>query len=252
MSHARLSLTALALLTLVATACGGAAAPAPTPVPSIAAAVPSRSAAPATAAPAAATAAPAAATAATPASAPAVAGALTWTLGVDSKVTIRVREQLAQVPAPGDAVLASTLTGGFTLNPDGTFGAASKLTGDVAGLRSDRDQRDQFVKRSTLDTARFPTAAFVPTRASGLVLPLAAAGEFSFKLTGKMTIRGVEKEVTFDVKAKRSGAELTASATLNPTVKFGDFGMTPPAAPVVLSVIDEIRMDIQLVGTEAK
>lgn len=244
MSHARHSLTALALFTVVATACGGAAAPVPTPVPSIAAVVPSRSAVPATAA-------PAAGTSATPA-APAIAGALTWTLGVDSKVTIRVREQLAQVPAPSDAVLASTLTGGFTLNPDGTFGAASKLTGDVAGLRSDRDSRDQFVKRSTLDTARFPTAAFVPTRSSGLVMPLAAAGEFSFKLTGKMTIRGVEKEVTFDVKAKRSGAELTASATLNPTVKFGDFGMTPPAAPVVLSVIDEIRMDIQLVGTEAK
>ena len=50
----------------------------------------------------------------------------------------------------------------------------------------------------------------------------------------------VTKEVTFDVTAKRDGSDLTATATANPSWKFGDFGMTAPSVPFrVLSVTDE-------------
>lgn len=241
MSHVRLLATALVLVALVA-ACGGAAASAPSASP----------AAPPTAvATAARTAAPTVAATAAPSAAP--AGAITWSVGGDkSKITIRVREQLGTLPAPSDAVLTTTVSGSFTLSADGTFAPVSKLTADVAALKSDQAIRDRFVKNTTLQTDRFPTAVFVPTKTSGLALPLAAAGEFSFKLTGRMTIHGVEKEVGFDVKAKRTGAELAASAVLSPAAKFGDFGMTPPKAPAVLSVVDEIRMEIELTGTEAK
>lgn len=244
MSHARLPATALVLVVLVA-ACGGAAAPAATASPS---------APPTVAASAARTVAPTAVATAPPSAAPAAsAGAITWSLAADkAKVTIRVREQLGNLPAPSDAVLTTTMTGSFTLNPDGAFAPASKLTADVAALKSDQANRDRFVKNTTLQTDRFPVAVFVPTKTSGLALPLAAAGEFSFKLTGSMTIHGVEKQLTFDVKAKRTGAELVATAVLNPAAKFGDFGMTSPKAPVVISVVDEIRMEIELTGTEVK
>ncbi|MDO8563333.1 MAG: YceI family protein [Candidatus Limnocylindria bacterium] len=252
MSHARLVASALLVVTLVA-ACGGAAAPtanaSPLAPPTVAASA-ARTAAPT----AAASAAPSAVATVAPSAAPAApAGAITWSLGADkAKITIRVREQLGNLPAPSDAVFATSMSGSFALNPDGTFAPASKLTADVAALKSDQANRDRFVKNNTLQTDKFPTAVFVATKTSGLGLPLAAAGEFSFKLTGRMTIHGVDKELTFDVKAKRTGAELVATAVLNPTVKFGDFGMKPPAAPVVLSVVDEIRMEIELTGTEVK
>ena len=252
MSHVRLLATALLLVTLVA-ACGGAATPAATASPSApptVAASAARTAAPT----AAASAVPSAAATVAPSAAPAApAGAITWSLGADkAKVTIRVREQLGNLPVPSDAVLTTSMSGSFTLNPDGTFAPASKLTADVAALKSDQANRDRFVKNTTLQTDRFPTAVFMPTKTSGLGLPLAAAGEFSFKLTGRMTIHGVDKELTFDVKAKRTGAELVATAVLSPAAKFGDFGMTSPKAPAVLSVVDEIRMEIELTGTEVK
>jgi polyisoprenoid-binding protein YceI len=77
-----------------------------------------------------------------------------------------------------------------------------------------------------------------------------SSGEFTFKLTGQITIHGVTKEVTFDVVAKRSGNELTATATATPSWKFADFGMSAPSVPFrVVSVVDEIRVAVDLVAT---
>jgi polyisoprenoid-binding protein YceI len=65
-----------------------------------------------------------------------------------------------------------------------------------------------------------------------------------------MTIHGTTKDVTFDVSAKRDGANLTATATANPAWKFADFGMRAPSVPFrVVSVVDEIRLAIEIVAT---
>jgi polyisoprenoid-binding protein YceI len=182
------------------------------------------------------------------------ASAGTWSVTDKSKATIRVREQLVGVSLPSDAVLTATgAKGSFDLHADGTFTSASKITFDLATLSSDERDRDNFVKRDTLQVTQFPTAEFVPTKTSGLTLPLAASGTFTFTLTGNMTIKGKTHEVTFDVTAKRDGSDLTATATANPSWKFGDFGMTAPSVPFrVLSVTDEIRATIDIVATGPK
>ena len=174
-----------------------------------------------------------------------------WTVTDKSKATISVREQLVGVSLPSDAVLTATgAQGSFALNSDGTFASGSKITFQLSTLSSDESNRDNFIKQDTLQVRQFPTAEFVPTKTSGLTLPLAASGTFTFTLTGNMTIKGKTKEVTFDVTAKRDGSDLTATATANPSWKFGDFGMTAPAVPFrVLSVTDEIRATIDLVAT---
>jgi polyisoprenoid-binding protein YceI len=175
----------------------------------------------------------------------------TWTVSDTSKATVRVREQLVGVNLPSDAVLVATgATGAFVLKDDGTFSSDSKITFDLTTLASDQRDRDNFVKMDTLQTRQFPKADFVPTKASGLTLPMPASGEFTFKLTGQMTIHGTTKEVTFDVTAKRSGNALTATATAAPTWKFADFGMSAPSVPFrVVSVVDEIRVVVDLVAT---
>ncbi len=218
----------LTIVALIAVACGGAASVAVDPT-----------AAPTTAAPT--TAAPTAT----------AASGLAWTVSDKSKATVRVREQLAALPAPSDAVLVATgAKGAFQLNADGTFSNGSQVSFDVTSLTSDQSLRDSFVKQSVLSTRQFPTATFLPTATTGLTLPLAASGHFTFKLTGKLTIHGVTKDVTFDVDATRAGSDLTATATLDPTFKFGDFGMQPPAAPGrVISVVDEIKLTIDLVAS---
>jgi polyisoprenoid-binding protein YceI len=195
-----------------------------------------------------ATATPTAAAAATTAS------AATWTVTDKSKATIRVREQLVGVSLPSDAVLTATgAQGSFALSSDGTFAPGSKITFDLSTLSSDESNRDNFIKQDTLQVRQFPTAEFVPTKTNGLTVPLAASGTFTFTLTGNMTIKGKTKEVTFDVTAKRDGSDLTATATANPSWKFGDFGMTAPSVPFrVLSIVDEIRASIDIVATGPK
>ena len=200
------------------------------------------------------TAKPTATTTATATAASTTASAGTWTVTDKSKATIRVREQLVGVSLPSDALLtAMGAKGSFELNADGTFESGSKITFDLTTLSSDERDRDNFIKNDTLQVRQFPTAGFVPTKTSGLVLPLATSGTFTFTLTGNITIRGKTKEVTFDVTAKRDGSDLTATATANPSWKFGDFGMTAPSVPFrVLSVTDEIRASIDIVATGPK
>jgi len=222
----------LATITVLLAACGGAAAPSATAAPT------------------------AAATTSAPPSASATTSTTTvttgtWTVSSTSKATVRVREQLVGVNLPSDAVLVATgATGTFVLQDDGTFSPDSKITFDVTTLASDQRDRDNFVKMDTLQTRQFPTATFVPTKTSGLVLPLPASGDFTFKLTGQITIHGKTKDVTFDATAHRSGNELTATTTASPTWKFADFGMTAPSVPFrVVSVVDEIRLVVDIVAT---
>jgi len=231
------SFTRLFAAAVLFAACGGGAVATATPAPTT-------SATPA--ATAAATSTPAATAAST-----AAASAKTWTVGAASKAVVSVREQLVGVSLPNDAVLTATGgNGAFTLNADGTFSSDSKITFDLTTLSSDSRDRDSFIKMDTLNTRQFPTATLVPTKTSGLTLP--ASGQFTFKLNGNLTIRGKTKEVTFDVVATRTGSELKATATLNPSVKFGDFGMTPPTSSFrVVSIVDEIRLVVEIAATGA-
>lgn len=218
----RLSVVALLLLS----ACGGASSPS------------------------AATATPTATPSAT-AAATAQASAITWTVDPASKATVRVREQLVRVPAPNDAVITITgAEGRFTLNPDGTFASGSKISVDMTTITTDDRQRTESIRRDPLEVTRFRTAELVPTKTIGLALPLARSGDFAFQLLGDLTLHGVTKAVTFDVKATRADNKLTATATANPSWKFGDFGMSPPTSFSVLSIVDEIRMEFALVANE--
>ena len=213
--------------------CGGATqGPAATPEP--------------TAAPSVATTAPS-----TPA-ATAGADAIRWEIvGERSTATVRVREQLATIPAPIDAVITAPASGSFALLPDGTFGEGSAITVDLTRIASDSAQRDRYVRTTSLETGRYPTATFVPTRTEGLALPLPEGAEFTFRLIGDLTVRAVQREVSFMVTARRDGGILTATAIADPTWTFAEFGMSVPRAAIVLSVVDEIRLQIDLVAREA-
>ncbi|HEU5318852.1 MAG TPA: YceI family protein [Chloroflexota bacterium] len=168
----------------------------------------------------------------------------------DSKATFRVREQLAGRQLPNDAIGTTTnVSGQLALSPEGALvPGASKITVDVTSLATDNRMRDQFIKQNTLQTQRFPTAEFVPTRTEGLPNPLPASGEHTFKLIGLMTVKGVQKEVTWDVTARRAANELLGKATT--AVTFGDFGMQPPRVASVLSITDEIRLELDLAASQ--
>ncbi|MDE3193783.1 MAG: YceI family protein [Chloroflexota bacterium] len=221
--------TALVVASVALAACGGAGAPAaPPPSPSASSSASS-------------------ATATSPSTAP---GALTFTVAPGSKAVVRVTEQLADLPSPTDAVLTSDkVSGAFTLLPDGTFTPDSKITVDLNALASDRSQRDGFVKRNVLQTSTYPTATFVPTKATGLALPLPASGDLRSTIAGRLTVHGVTKDATFDVTGTRTASGLQVTANAAPTLTFETFGMSQPRVAVVLSVKDDIRLEVDLTAT---
>ena len=166
-----------------------------------------------------------------------------------SQATIRVREQVASVPAPGDAVLTTkAFRGTLVLLADGTFAPDSRLSVDLDALKSDNDLRDEWIKINTLNTRVYPRAEFTPQRVTGVPLPLPASGEWSATIEGTMKIHGVERPLAWPVQATRSSAEVRVRGTT--AFKFGDYGMAVPANRLILSVVDEVRLEIDVVARE--
>ncbi|HYK98740.1 MAG TPA: YceI family protein [Candidatus Acidoferrales bacterium] len=150
-----------------------------------------------------------------------------------------------------DAVLTTDgVTGALTLLPDGTFTSDSQITVDMTKLKSDQELRDTWIHLFGIETNRFRTSTFTPKRAVGLPTPLPSTGSWPFTIEGDLTIHGVTKPMTWDATAQRSGPDLTANAKL--TIQWADFGVGKPQAAVtqVVSVSDDIRLEIALVAKQ--
>jgi len=177
-------------------------------------------------------------------------GAIRFTIAPSrSQATIRVREQVASVPAPGDAVLATkAFSGSLVLLADGTFAPGSLIAVDLDTLSSDSDLRDEWIKVNTLQTRVFPRAEFNVARVSGVPLPLPAQGEWAARLEGMMEIHGVERSLAWDLRVTRSAGEIRAKGAT--AFRFGDYGMAVPANRLILSVVDDVRLEIDIVARE--
>ena len=162
-----------------------------------------------------------------------------------SKAEYRVREQLARLNFPNDAVGATeSITGALVMRPDGTFTGDSKLTVDMRTLRTDEPKRDGFVRENTLETNRYPLAEFVPRRYTGLPTPLPTSGGATVKLIGDLTLHGVTAEQTWDVAATFAGDAVNAKATTQ--FNFAKYKITIPRVFGLLSVDDNIRLELNV------
>lgn len=163
-----------------------------------------------------------------------------------SEVRYRVREQLAGLSFPNDAVGATgAVEGAVTFDAQGrVLPGESRFTVDLRTIRSDEARRDNYVRRNTLETERFPTVTFVPTEARRLPFPLPAAGSVPFELVGDLTVKDVTRRVTWEATASFDGARITVRART--AFRFGDFGLRVPRVAVVLSVEDDIKLEADL------
>jgi polyisoprenoid-binding protein YceI len=156
----------------------------------------------------------------------------------------RVREQLAGVDFPNDAVGAtSAITGEIVLDDAGkVIAARSRITVDLRTLKSDRERRDGYIQRRTLETETHPNAVLEVTGLTGLAHPLPTSGALSFTLTGNLTIHGTTRLTTWQVTATASDGGYRGSAKTSFT--FEEFGLTKPRVAMVLSVEDTIGLEL--------
>ena len=155
----------------------------------------------------------------------------------------RVREQLAGFDLPKDAIGATKdIKGRIVVGSDGkVVKESSKVIIELSSLKSDQGRRDNFLRRSTLETSKYPQAELVPVALEGLLMPIAPGSSQTFSVRGDLTVRGATHPTIWQVTARSEGNGIVGTATTAFT--FKDFGLEQPKVPVVLSVADTIRLE---------
>lgn len=156
----------------------------------------------------------------------------------------RVREQLARVDFPNDAIgRTSEVSGAIVFDDQGKVVTdQSLITVDLRSLKSDRDRRDGYLQRNTLETSRYPVATFRVRQVDGLAWPLPTSGAHPFTIAGDLTIHGTTRPVTWKVMSVASDSGFTGTASTQFT--FETFGLEKPSVMMVLSVDDEITLEL--------
>ncbi|HEX5479198.1 MAG TPA: YceI family protein [Dehalococcoidia bacterium] len=164
-----------------------------------------------------------------------------------------VGEKLAALPLPSTAKgSTSAIAGAFRLTPSGDLDPSqpATFTVDLTQLRSDKDMRDARVQSQGLQTQTFPKATFTATKVTGWDASAPAGQEQDVQLTGTLDLHGVQKEVTWDVKARHDGNVITALATTN--FKFADFGIPILNIAGFVSIQDNVTLQIQVVAQSSQ
>lgn len=111
----------------------------------------------------------------------------------------------------------------------GTQVTEVELTVDMASVRSDESRRDRQFNGRIMDTATYPAATFELTQPIELTTIPNDNREISAQATGDLTLRGVTRPVTFELKAQRDGARFKVNGTI--PVTFSDYGIPNPSTP---------------------
>jgi polyisoprenoid-binding protein YceI len=131
-----------------------------------------------------------------------------------------------------------------TLTAAGTTISAVSITVDTTQLASDSGRRDGVLRSRGLQTEQFPTASFVLTQPIELGTLPPEGTEIDVRATGELTLKGVTKPVTLDLKAQRSGERIAVAGGTE--IALADFGIEPPSIPNVVTVDDRGQLKFQL------
>jgi polyisoprenoid-binding protein YceI len=183
-------------------------------------------------------------------------GPTSFEIGEGTRVYYRVREQIVGISFENDAVgVADGISGGIVIRPDGSVDPSqSRLTLDLSTFSSDQARRDNFVRRQVFEVDQYPEAVFVARSASNSPLPPEDEQPMfpivGFQLVGDLTMHGVTAEITWDVLATYN-EEGVVEGKAQTIIPFSTFNLTVPALPFLLTVEDEIRLEIDFKVTRS-
>src|SRR5579864_5216904 len=137
------------------------------------------------------------------------------------------------------------LTGSAQINPADLAKSTVEVTIEAGSLNTREAQRDEHLRSPDFfDVANYPTLTFRSKR----VEPLGAE---TFKLIGDLTIRGVTRQVTFDVEGptpsvKDPWGNVRAGVTASAKINRKDFGLVWNALTEAGGVVvgDEVKITI--------
>jgi polyisoprenoid-binding protein YceI len=170
-----------------------------------------------------------------------VAGVAFTVMPGKSQATYTVREKLARLPSPDDAVgKTSTITGTVHLD-----GRPSTITVDLRTLQSNQPLRDSYIRdRGAFKTSQHPYAVFTLTNLGDLPATYQQGQTVTRNVTGTMTINDVQKPMTFAVDARMQGNELDIHGTTDFT--WNDFQIPPPNLGGFVTVENTVHVEVLL------
>ena len=159
------------------------------------------------------------------------------------------RNNLARRNLPSDAVGETRnvkgsikLTSNESVEPE-----KSSITVDLASLTTVEPRRDRYVRSNTLKTDEFPVASVSVIEITRLVWPLPSSDHITFQMTTDTTIHAVTAQLTWEVTANIIGMEITGQAKTS--FPFNTYNLTPPKLFFILSVEDNIRLELEFVAS---
>ena len=105
---------------------------------------------------------------------------------------------------------------------------------DAASLETGIGARDAIMRDDHLETRAFPTIAFDLTQVEQA---RRAAGGWEFTARGRLTLRGVAREILLSIRAGRDGQAVRLTGTA--PVKMSDYGIPVPKL-LFLGVEDQV------------
>jgi len=148
----------------------------------------------------------------------------TWQVAAGSRAGYRVKEVLL-----GQNNIAvgrtSHVTGSLVVK--GSTVTAASFRVPMATIHSDQSQRDAQFDGRIMDVASYPVGSFTLTRPIALA-PVPAAGTIkTYTATGKLTLHGHTREISFGLRAKLTGGKIEISGSV--PVRFADYGIGNPS-----------------------
>lgn len=167
----------------------------------------------------------------------------TWSMAAGSQAGYRVKEVLFGQDA--EAVgRTGEITG--TMEIAGTTVETAEVTVDMASVESDESRRDGQFRGRIMDTATHPAASFTLTEPIELGSVPDDGVEVTHAVTGALTLRGVTRQIGFELIARRNGPRIEANAIIE--IAFDDFAI-PDASGGPASVGRDGELELLLVFT---
>lgn len=170
-----------------------------------------------------------------------------WSVQNGSEAGYRVREKLARLPAPTDAVGKTTAVNG-TVTIEGTGGKYSlrdvSLVADLTRLRSDSARRDNALRTRGLQTEAFPTATFTSSGPVPLPGDAGSGSPVTFTLPGSLSIHGVTRQVSIPIRAQLTSGRVEVAGSS--TFLMSQFDIIPPSVANIVTVRPAATMEFRL------
>jgi polyisoprenoid-binding protein YceI len=153
----------------------------------------------------------------------------------------RVGEELSGIGTT-DAVGRTPAVSG-TLEIAGSTVVSAAVEVDLTTIVSDRPRRDGLVQRA-LDTQQFPLARFELTEPVAFEALPAAGEAVTATVAGTFAVRGASHPVEIFLEATWIDGVVIVGGAFE--IRFDDYGISPPRAPIVLSVEDVAAVEVLL------